>query len=122
VSEPSEVEDMAKATKVAQASGAAASDQLAAGKGREDVRSAADDAAKAKAAEVGLKLSDEDRHAIADTLIERLDGMGAFAPPPTPDAPPPADTPEAAADAQDAGQLGAEPPRKRTIAEKFAGI
>jgi hypothetical protein len=124
VTEPGTADDMVKATQVASASGQAASDQLAAGGGREDVRTASADAAEAKAKEVGFTLSAEDRNAIADTLIERLDGMGAFAPAPTPDAPEPVQTPEAAADAQDAAGAGAqgEPPRKRTIAEKFAGI
>jgi hypothetical protein len=123
VTEPGTADDMVKATQVASASGNAASEQLAAGAGREEVRTASADAAGAKAQEIGFTLSAEDRNAIADTLIERLDGMGAFAPAPTSDAPAPPQTPEAAADAQDglAGAQG-EPPRKRTMAERFAGI
>lgn len=118
-------EDMAKATQVAQASGTAAGEQLQNGADRDQVRAAAADAADKKAADINFKLSAEDRNAIADTLIERLDGMGAFAPPPAQDAPapPPPQTPEAAADAQDnAVQATSPTPRKRSMAEKFAGI
>jgi GAF domain-containing protein len=81
-------------------------------------RERADAAIKAKAEEIHFKLSEEDRHAIVDELIERLDGLGAFDA--TPAAAAPAPAPEHVAEA--AAEIAErQEPEKKSFAERFAG-
>lgn len=116
-------EEMAAAGAVGQAAAAA----IEANQGDPAAaREAATAAVEQTAAEKGLSLSDDDVSKIVDGLIGALEARGAFEPPPAaPAAPaPPASPAEPAAPAAETPApvpVVEEPPRKRTLAERFAG-
>lgn len=114
-------EELRQAQEVSTAAGTALAEAASEGEGKEGARTRADAAVQQRAEKVGFKLSEEDRHALVDELIERLDAMGAFQQAPAPAASAAAPAPEAAAQ-QAAEQEAAQPvPRKRTFAQKYAG-
>lgn len=110
-------EELAQAQQVSAAAAGAMAEAQAKGEGAEGARTRANTAVESKAKEVGFKLSEEDRHALVDELIERLNELGAFEPAP----PAPAPAPEAAAEAAAEVAAAQPPPEKRTFAQKFAG-
>lgn len=119
VSQPT-AEDETKAMQVGAAGAQAAA---AAPAGEEEA--AFKTAAKGKADEVGLDLSDEDINKLSEQLFGRLAGLfeqrGAFQPPPEPVQPPP--TAPAAPGEMGAGEPPTEiqVPRKKTWAERYFG-
>lgn len=114
-----------QAQQVSAAAGKSIIESQQQGHSEEETRKAATEAMQKKADEVGMRLHPEEREQVADTFIDKLRTMGVFDAPPAPEPVPAADevtpTPEQAA-ATAAQAASPEPPRKKTLAEKFAGI
>lgn len=116
-------EEIAQATEVSGAAAAAIAESQAKGGGEAEARQAADAAIKRRAQEIQLRISPEDRTAIVDELIDRLNSLGAFDPPPASAsaAPVAQPAPEVAAEAAAEVAAAQEPPRKLSWAEKHFG-
>lgn len=123
--EQTTTEDLAKAREVAGAAGDAGAKAIEQGASKEDTRRAIDEAVDAKIKSLSITMSDADKDDMVHRMIDQLDAMGAFQPAPAPEPTEPAaaaPTPEAAAEAAAAQAQGQPEPRKRSFAERFAGI
>lgn len=116
-------DELEQATQVSKAAARAIAESQAKGGSEAEARQAADTAIKNRAQQIQMRISPEDRTAIVDELIERLNALGAFDPAPA--APAPAGdaqpAPEVAAEAAAEVQAAQAPPRKLTWAEKHFG-
>jgi hypothetical protein len=112
----------AQATEVATAVGTAAAQSAEAGETADETRARATSAARTAAERVKLEISDEDLNRIVDGMIGRMQELGAFDAPPAPE---PSPQPPASAEEPPPASVPAEPvepPRKKSWAEKYAGL